>query len=154
MGSVLNLLRKVQALDIKEISRHSIDVNLDHIVKAQQQQMRDGYANDGDAIGDRYENRGYYFYKRGLPTYDPLGGEVDLYRSGVFQNKIVANMVGDEIIIESTDSKADEVTGLWGGAGRIFGLLPEYQRRFVRGPLRSTVISEISKVTGLKSRSL
>lgn len=135
-------------MNVVEVCENSIDNTLEDIADAQRRQMRDGVASDGEAIGV-YRSRKYRSLKDTLPSYNPKLGEVDLYQTGSFQRKITANLIGGEIIIESTDSKTQDILNRWGE--RIFGLSGEYKLSYIRTSLKPSVSREIFQATGLKT---
>lgn len=152
MGFINSLLRKFEDLDLEMAAEDAVEVTLDDVIEAQQRQIKDGYASDGDPIGDgRYNSRGYFFHKQTLPTYNPIAGEIDLYLTGKFSRMITASIIGDELVIESADPKAPDVVGPYGGTDVIFGLTDMYKVAYVNESLAPLYFYEIRKQVGLST---
>lgn len=147
MGYLSDLKKKVERLDFTDIGTSAVANRENELEDLQRDQMMHGEGADGNKLG-QYKNESYAIYKHGL---NPEAGFPfkDLRKTGAFQNKIEAHIVGDEIILESTDPKAAEVLALTENKN-VFGLNSEYTKLYIDESLRPEFHNLIKKTLRLK----
>lgn len=152
MGYLSDLKKKIEAMNVESIAQEAVgsEDSEQKIVQLQRQQLMSGYGADGKRLGE-YRNEQYAEEKH-LQNPEPGFPFKDLYKTGGFQSKIVANVVGDELIIESTDDKADEVLRLTQNK-HVFGLNEDSRQEYLNETLRPNFKKLIETATGLKYES-
>ena len=145
MGYLNDLLSKMQALDPADIESSMIASTEDDLIAIQKDQLLHGLNAEGQKIGE-YKSEAYANYKHAL---NPLAGfpNKDLRNKGDYYQGITATLVGDALVIESTDPKAEAVEALSGNA---LGLNPESKSKYIAEHLRPEFKKEIKARTGLR----
>lgn len=113
MGYLSGLKRKVLALDFGEAAKDAVADKEELITELVRDQLRHGQTADsvdssgydlGTLLSQEYADNKFRNGARLAPY-----GAKDLYDKGSFSRRITTSIVGDEIITESTDPKADKV---------------------------------------------
>lgn len=147
MGYLNKMLRKVQEMDLTDISRNVMVQSEESYADLQREQFLHGLDSQGNKIGE-YKQEAYADLKYNMNS---LAGYpfVDLKFTGSFYSKIEANVVGDDIVIESTDDKAPELEAKYNADGELWGLQGEYKAE-LKEEIRENLHQAIRKATGLK----
>jgi len=147
MGYLNNLLRKVKQMDIPDIAATAVAESEEAYADLQRQQFLHGLDSQGNPIG-QYKQQAYADYKWGknqLAGY----GQVDLKNEGSFYDRITASVVGDAIVVESTDGKAAEIDEKYNADGQLWGLHGEFRKQMAE-EIKPALYNEIRKATGLR----
>ncbi len=152
MATVLDMIDNIKAIDLKSIARTVMQKNADVFTEFNRQQMMEGKRKDGKNIGDSPGRRGYYqslMYARDKQKKNSKAGFMnpDLYLTGAFQDSMYMNVKGEDIVMDSTDSKAADLLKDYGGT--IYGLNEEKKPEFVE-VIMPEFHEVIEKQTGLK----
>ena len=150
MATAIDLIDNLKALDVKSIARTVMQRNADAFSEANREQMMEGKRRDGKNIGDSPGN--YYLslmYARDKQNKNSKAGFMnpDLRLTGSFQDSMYMNVKGDDIIMDSTDSKTWDLVKKYGDT--IFGLNEKSKEPFL-DILTPDFQAEITKQTGLK----
>lgn len=132
MGSINDLLKRLQAVNIPEESKQALEANKPLIVQLNRERMLEGRKTSG----------------RILPNYSKISQEVygypnepiKLKATGAFQQAITVDVGIDIIKTTSTDSKTEMLTKRYGED--VFGLGQPDKIDLVP-PLRKTLVANI-----------
>lgn len=127
MTTVAEMLRRFERIEIIGEVQQSLYDSREEYVKHQKDQMIHGVAKDGSLIG-KYKNPQYSTMKYALSSLAGFGN-VDLKKTGQYQQGIFAEIRESEIVIGSLDSKATTLEKKYGK--RIYGLWGEYRVPFI-----------------------
>jgi hypothetical protein len=146
VGYLNDLLKKIEAINVDHIAESIIESTEDVLIETQRAQMMAGLASDGGKIGE-YKQELYAVKKHGM---NPGAGfpNVDLRYKGDFQEKITAVVIGNELVIDSSDWKTGKLVDKYGE--RIFGLNEQFKKEYLTGALRPAFRVHIESITGLK----
>lgn len=147
MSYLNKMLRRVQAMDLTDISRNVMAQSEESYADLQREQFLHGLDSQGNKIGE-YKQEAYADLKYDM---NKLAGYpfVDLKFTGSFYGKIEANVVGDNVVIESTDSKAEKIEEKYNADGELWGLHGEYKAE-LKEEIRENLHQAIRKATGLR----
>lgn len=127
MAGILDLMARIQSIDLSAIGAQAIEAAKDTYAQQQRDQMFDGKASDGRQIAKSYSTVYGLWKKRRYPN---LPRHVSLHLTGYFQSRISLDVKGGKIIYFSEDRQKDGwLTGQYGE--RIWGLFGKYKRPFV-----------------------
>lgn len=147
MGTIANLLSKVQTLDTEQIIIDAVTATQDQITIENKEQLFDGLDNDGNIIGDSkpYESANYAFEKYQKNPIPGLGNP-DLNDTGAFYGGMTIDISGSTLKQYSTDSKNDELIAKYPG---IYGLGPIAKKDYVGVYLQPAVRRQTRTVLGI-----
>lgn len=140
-----DLFNTLKELNLKQVAVTSLKNKSEAYLDANRGQMLEGKGKNKN-IGT-YRNKQYASFKKELNSKAGLGN-VDLKLTGSFQEGMTMTMNGDDIDVDSTDSKTGDLVNKYGG--QIFGLNKGTQSTFVEETLQPSFEDEFSKETGLK----
>lgn len=145
MAYLNELIARFQELNFELLVERVVENTEEGIADRQREQLLHGETSTGAPIGT-YRSPGYAQAKH---TMNPLPGlgYVDLRKTGAFYRGIYAAVVGDELIIDSSDGKTPDLIAKYGED--IFGLNGEFRRRYVSDELKPALFKQIQAVTGL-----
>ena len=105
------LLGRIGSIDIQLIIDNAIEEEKDFLLDLIRSQLLKGDRADGSAIGYYSKNSEKYIDKKYDLGLFQGGSEpkYDLYFSGDFYRSLIAHTLGDDIEIESTDSKLEDI---------------------------------------------
>lgn len=138
MNTIASVRRRFEALDVLDTSQDAIDATSEQYLDQQKEQMKHGLRPDGSKIGE-YALTEYAELKYAM---NPLAGfgNVDLKLTGAFQMNTQLNVIGEEMIIESLDSKAQELEEKYGD---VFGIGGEFKEKYVTEYLQPVFIQKV-----------
>lgn len=146
MLTIGKLLDRVIRLDTDRISFESLDDTSDKIAEANTRQLESGTDATGGKVG-LYRSEVYAEMKNRMNP-KPGFGVVDLRLTGSFYSRMVTNVVGENVITESTDEKAPELEKKYGS--EIYGLNSTFKAEYIDQSLRPEFQRKITAATGLK----
>ena len=143
MGTILNMLRRFEALDTDKICIEALQETKETIADLNAEQMNKGQKADGKEINPQYSQTTVEIKrKKGQPT-----DRVTLKDTGAFYQGIYVSVDSSRVVTESTDSKS---TGLQKKYGEnIFGLNDLFKREYLNEKLRPSFKNKIELATGL-----
>lgn len=146
MLTIGKLLERVIRLDTDRISFEALDNTSDKIAEANARQLLTGTDATGGKVG-YYRNEVYAEMKNRMNP-APGFGVVDLRLTGAFQSRLVTNIVGDNVVTESTDEKAADLEKKYGS--EIYGLSSTFKAEYIDQSLRPEFNRKITDAIGLK----
>lgn len=130
MARLLQIKQKFERLNTDAVIDKTMDESLPDFVEMQKDQLSQGINQKGQGIG-KYKDPYYADVKHSMNPL-PGVGNVDLKYTGAFYQGLQAAIVGESIVIESTDSKASELEAKY---GPIYGMDAE-SKRMMREKIR------------------
>ena len=113
LNILIKKLNKLAAGDIeKVVFKKTMQRSQDKIEDMQRFQMQQGLDSDGDVIG-YLRSSIYARAKKNKGGIAPVG-HVDLKDTGAFQSKIKARIVHGAVLLDSSDSKTDDLVEKYG----------------------------------------
>lgn len=146
MSTALELIEAMTPLRIYQEASIAIELKSEDITELNRQQMMKGKKSTGDQIGIY----SWILYALEKASMNPAAGlmNVDLKYTGSFQGAMSTIINGDEIDIDSMDSKANELETKYGSD--IYGLTGDSNRKFVEDSFMPVFSKQIEDKTGLK----
>ena len=151
MATVLDLSANLQSVNVKVIAATSLQATADEFTEANKKQMMKGKRNDGKNIGDspgQYYGSMMYARDKQRMNSEPGFMNPDLKLTGSFQNMMYMNVEGENILMDSADSKAESLVEKYGES--IYGHSEPVKIPYVEDHLLPEFQSQIEKATGLK----
>jgi len=144
----LQFIENLKSIDLQKVAATVLQKNADVYTEFNREQMMKGKRKDGKNIGDSPGN--YYLslmYARDKAKMNSAAGFMnpDLRLTGSFQDQMYMNVKGEDIIMDSTDSKATELVKKYGSS--IYGINPSEE---FTDFLEPDFQAEITRQTGLK----
>ena len=138
MATVNQLRSKLTALNVKDVSFHSVEETKEVIAEVQKEQMFQGLNAKGKKIGRYRSNK----YARAKNEMNPLPGLgiPDLKLTGAFYAKVETEVTQEAFRSFSTDEKNDELTSKYDP----FGLNKESKSEYA-GKLRPVFIKNVKE---------
>lgn len=140
MGTILNLLKKVEAIDTDRICIDAITEVIDVIPVKNRERMNEGIRADGTVM----PNYSYISQK----VYGYPNEPIKLKATGAFQGAIKTIISGSTITTDSTDYKSEMLQNRYGK--EIFGLDKTTKQEFVSESLRPAFKNKMESSIGLK----
>lgn len=125
MATVKEMLNRLQSLDLHRIVKPLIGKNKDLMLDLNRDQMVHGRRSDGSAIQPEYT----YFTRLSKLRKGMNPDVVTLYDTGGFYRKMFLDVGADEIEIDSTDPKSEDLKDKYGE--HIFGLTPGSREQYI-----------------------
>lgn len=142
-GGVLNLLNKIEKLDIKAISEQAINATADSIKQANQEQLYDGLLSSGYEIEPEYSQRTIEIKElKGQPT-----DRVTLQDTGEWYKGITVEAQNGRVIVDNTDGKTNDLKEKY--SSRILGIGGLYKSKYIATKLNPKFLKIIKDATGL-----
>ena len=147
MGTILNLLEKVRALDTEQVIINAVTETKDEITQENKQQLFSGLDDNDNVIGDSkpYASANYAFEKYQKNPIPGLGNP-DLDDTGAFYAGMTIDISGSTIKQYSTDSKNEELIAKYPG---IFGLGPVAKKEYITDYLQQAVRVQTRAILGI-----
>lgn len=141
MGSILSMLRKVEALDTDKVINQSIDETAEALEEINRQRMNEGVKSDGSTMPK------YSFISQTVYGYPDTA--IKLKNTGAFQRSITVKREGDKIVQTSTDEKTELLVDKYGE--EIFGVMGAkfFKDEYKDENLLPAIQRNITKETGL-----
>jgi hypothetical protein len=137
MATILNALQRFEALDLEKVTTDSLTDTEEQLVEHNQSQMYYGEDAKGVEIGPAYKPLTVFLKtQKGQPT-----DRVSLYDEGDFYAGMYAKVQGNEIVFDSTDSKAAKLKRKYGEA--IFGLNDPTRNNYIIKILRPEFMNKV-----------
>lgn len=146
MGTINNLRRKFEALDIDKVARKSMENTTEEMANIQAEQMMHGFNSFGNKIG-QYKLEPYAEKKNRMNPL-PGFGVPDLKLTGAFYRGINVKISGEMVITDSSNIKSEGLQKRYGP--EIYGLDEQYKGEFLREALQPEFGSLMEQETGLK----
>ncbi|MBP7398186.1 MAG: hypothetical protein KA954_01275 [Chitinophagales bacterium] len=141
MASILELKRKIESLDIIQVSVDAITKTDAIAADLQVKQQLNGV----DAKGQRMPN----YSPISVELYGKPDGPIILKDTGSFQRKITVKALGDKIVFSSSDDKTQMLEERYGKKGfSILGLNSDTKKEW-KEDLQPNLIDIVKKKTGL-----
>jgi len=149
MGTALELIADLEQVNIKETALVVMKANAKEFTMLNQAQMLEGKGktkNIGKYSGSPLGRK----YSKMKKSMNPLAGEgnVDLRLTGSYYRGMRMEMKGDDIEMDSSDSKADDLLAKYGG--NIYGLNEKNMPIFTEVAFMPDLQAVITDKTGLK----
>lgn len=122
MVTVNDMLKRLEQVDIVDLTADAMEEHADQLTDLNREQMLDGVKSTGEQIGSYRPLSVFERSRLGRQT-----SHVDLYLTGEFQSKMFLKLTNDMYNFDSTDSKRDKLILQYGDA--IFGLTSENKRK-------------------------
>lgn len=144
MATILSMLRRFEALDTDKVITDTMQQSTDAIADTSAEQINSGIKSDGTEMPD------YSF--RSVFQYGKQPGPIRLRDKGSWQAGKYAAVVGDRLVISSTDPKNDMLENNPRWAGQIHLLSDKYKAEVMREAVRPAFKQNIEQATGLKMK--
>lgn len=152
MGTAAELLKDLQAVNVEQVAKDSINATSEDFSDLNREQLMNGLRSDGKKVMDRpgfpYKNLKYARFKQGKNSKPGLMNP-DLNLTGAFHRGIAMEVRNNDIIVESSDGKAAELESKYGGT--IYGLNVKSQDEYNQESFLPQLFQNIEKLTGLKA---
>jgi len=146
MGTIANLKRRIETLDIDRVITSSFGNTIEQLADENAVQLSKGETSrDGNFRS--YRNPEYATMKNRMNPV-PGFGNPDLKLTGSFYHGIYARVEGTKIVIDSTDPKTDDLKKKYGDK-YIFGLNNKSRSEYLREFLRPQVARQLEEAIGL-----
>lgn len=139
MSTILDMIKRVQAFDVEAVTVASMEEVAPDITKRQREQMKQGLNAEGERIG-RYRNPDYARMKHAMNAVPGLGN-VDLKLTGEFSREIYTEIRGDQVIIDSTNEKTNDLAKKYGEV--IFGLNSDTKAELIDQELQPVFMKHV-----------
>lgn len=149
MGTVRDLLKRVESLKLREQVPKMVEQTSYEIVVLNNLQLYSGIDSTGKKITRKYKSKSYAQKKNQLNA-KPGYGVPDLFLTGSFYKGMGVVVKRDKYIIDSVDSKSERLETQYGN--QIFGLTYYNKSVYAKGVLFAVFKSYIESKTGLKFR--
>jgi hypothetical protein len=150
MGTVLDLANDLRSFDPVQAATESIKENSREYLNMNKDQMKKGEMPNGTLIKPRYSLDWYAHMKEQM---NPLPGfkNPDLKLTGQFHLGMFMKVEGEDIIVGSSDSKADDLEKKYGSSSSIYGLNAENESTFTNDFVMPVFFRKLEQATGLKA---
>jgi len=142
MAGINATISKMDRLDLKKVVSDSLHKISPQLLGAQKEQLLRGQNAVDGTIG-KYKSQKYKAKKLVL---NPLaGGKVDLKLTGTLHREIKLYFFSSSFFFRSTDPKANDVLGRYGGEEMVMGLNKKFTKKVSYQFLTPEAIREIKR---------
>lgn len=158
MGTILDLLKRVESVDTDKICIEVMEHNADVLNDINKQQLYDGKGNDGQDLAPTYLNDPYFKTREAAQRYSDWKDKItpssvrkpgvpNLYINGYYHNSRKVAISGTRILHTAT-YKGLEIKTKY--ADKLDGLAGDYKIEFVNDHLRPAFKTTMENATGLR----
>lgn len=143
---LLKLIQNFERLNLEKVGSEAMSEVKTDMGDFQREQLKQGLTSSGGTFR-KYQNRAYARKKNSLNPLPGIGNP-DLKLTGAFYRGISATVQGGQVIVKSSDEKAQELEAKY-GKDKIFGLSPEEKSLFISQKLKPSFNKHIRNDVGL-----
>jgi hypothetical protein len=147
MATISTLRKRLEGVDEMQVAANSVRDTKETFADINVEQMMAGLRSDGTDILPSYKDVTIEIKKlKGQPT-----DRVTLRDTGAFQEGIVTNVSGQQIVTTSTDDKTEKLKKKYNTAkSSIFGIGGKYKQKYIDEDLTPQFLKNMKKATGLR----